>query len=224
MPRIFQFSKVFEKGFYSALPWWKMFEYLTDVCVSDHNERIRSIPNREPSVYRWRSRKWNLQNATQKSAQSNTPIAREPMWSTKSRVNFVGSATLDPLCVPSTTERENTLPLPKIKPRPRPWVFIIRMHTRTWSPAPNYASGLSAPRRNTSCSWESKRRWLFAPENLLSTGVVKRQESTFSPELVHLHRQIIHMLPSTTLTISDIKPALTPEATKSIKPNFLRFN
>ena len=83
-------------------------------------------------------------------------------------------------------------------------VFIVRMHTRTWSPAPNYASGLSAPRRKTSCGWESKRRWLFAPESLLSTGVVKRQESTFSPELVHLHWQTIRMLPSTTLTISDI--------------------
>ena len=33
------------------------------------------------------------------------------------------------------------------------------------------------------------------------------------------------MLPSTTLTISDIKPALTPEQTESINPkNFSRFN
>ena len=61
------------------------------------------------------------------------------------------------------------------------------------------------------------------PESLLSTGVVKRQESTFSPELVHLHWQAICMLPSTTLTISDIKPALTPEQTKSIKPKFSSF-
>ena len=43
---------------------------------------------------------------------------------------------------------------------------------------------------------------------------------TCSPELAN-HR----MLPSTTLTISDIKPALTPEQTESINPkNFPRFN
>ena len=82
-------------------------------ALDRHNIEARIVlPNREP-FYSWRSRKWNLQNATQKPAQSNTLIARGPMWSTKSRVNCVGSATLDPLCVPSTTERENTSPLPK---------------------------------------------------------------------------------------------------------------
>ena len=60
-------------------------------------------------------------------------------------------------------------------------------------------------------------------ESLLSTGVVKRQESTFSPQLVHLHWETIRMLPGTNLTISDIKPALTPEQTKSIKPKFPSF-
>ena len=35
--------RVFEDGFYSALSWLKMFEFLTDECVSDHNESIRSI-------------------------------------------------------------------------------------------------------------------------------------------------------------------------------------
>ena len=35
--------EVFQEGFYSALSRLKMFEFLTDECVSDHNERIRSI-------------------------------------------------------------------------------------------------------------------------------------------------------------------------------------
>ena len=35
------------------------------------------------------------------------------MWFTKSRVNFAGSGTLDPLFVLSTTERENTSLPPK---------------------------------------------------------------------------------------------------------------
>ena len=35
--------KVFEEGFYSALSRLKMFDFLTDECVSDNNERIRSI-------------------------------------------------------------------------------------------------------------------------------------------------------------------------------------
>ena len=87
-------------------------------------------------------RKWNQQNATQKPAQSNTPIAWGPMWFTKQRVNFVGNAMLDLLGVPSTTERSNASLPPKIKPRPQPWVFIIRMHPLTWSPPPNYASSI----------------------------------------------------------------------------------
>ena len=36
-------SKVFQGGYYSALSRLKMFEFLTDERVSDHNERIRSI-------------------------------------------------------------------------------------------------------------------------------------------------------------------------------------
>ena len=58
----------------------------------------------------------------------------------------------------------------------------------------------------------------------VSSGMVKRQESTFSPELVHLHWQTIRMLPVTTLTISDIKPALTPEPTKSIPCKTNKFS
>ena len=36
-------NEVFQGGFYSALSWLRMFVFLTDECVSDHNERIRSI-------------------------------------------------------------------------------------------------------------------------------------------------------------------------------------
>ena len=57
-------------------------------------------------------------------------------------------------------------------------------------------------------------------EQRAETIQVKRRRQR---ELVHLHWQTICMLPSTTLTISDIKPALTPEQTKSIKPKFSSF-
>ena len=95
------------------------------------------------------------------------------------------------------------------------WKSNKKIQRKSWS--------IAQPKFITCCGWESNWRWLFAPESLLSTGVGKRQELTFSRELVHLHWQTIRMLPITTLTISYIEPALTPEQTKSIKPIFSSF-
>ena len=87
-------------------------------ALDRHNIEARIVHPKPRTLLQLAEPKMEPKNDTQKPAQSNTPFAQGPMWSTRSRVNFAGSATLDPLCMPSTTERDNTSPLPKIKPRP----------------------------------------------------------------------------------------------------------
>ena len=116
--------------------WYRLpdvaFQWGVDFCsflcltLNKHNIEARIVHPKPRTLLQLAQPKVNLQNATQKPAQSNTLTARGPMWFMKSRVNFVGNAMLYPPCVPSTAEQENTPFLPKIKRRPRPWVLIER--------------------------------------------------------------------------------------------------
>ena len=106
--------------------------------------------------YSWHSLKWNPRNVSQRNARLITSTAWGHMWSMRLRVNYARQLILDPLCVLCMREQRNTLPRQRTRPKPQPWGRTIRPATR--NPSQKCASGLSAPPRELSCDWGSRRR------------------------------------------------------------------
>ena len=178
------------------------------------------IPNREP-FYSWRSWKWNLQNATQKPAQSNTLIA-----CTRTHVVYEITCELCGECYVGSTVRA-------LHDRAREHIASAKNQTKASAMGVHYKNAYKNLKSNPKlrfrivCATEKNElRWRIEEALAIRTRkptLNRRGEETgidfltwtCSPALAN-HR----LLPSTTLTISDIKPARTPEQTKSINPKF----